>query len=237
MDKKALVSPPARLAGALYLVVIASGVFGVGYVRGALIEPGDAAATTAAIAGSQLLWRLGLIAEIVMYAAYAGVTVILYAILKPVGIGLSRAAACLSLIGIATGAASVAFGAAPFAFAPGAPGLAGVDAGLGAVLLMAFLQFFTVGFSISMEFFGLYMILIGGLIAGSTIIPRILGLLMILGGLGHVVDNVLYFADLPPPGWIAPFLSRTALVAELALALWLLFAGVNGAKWRASPSK
>ena len=50
----------ARMAGALYLLIIALGLFGELFTRGALVVPGDPAATAARISDSMLLWRLGI---------------------------------------------------------------------------------------------------------------------------------------------------------------------------------
>jgi Domain of unknown function (DUF4386) len=49
----------ARIAGLCYLVVIAGGLFAEGFARGALVVPGDAAATARAIAADEALWRWG----------------------------------------------------------------------------------------------------------------------------------------------------------------------------------
>ena len=57
----------ARWAGALYLAVIAGGLFAEAFVRGALIIPGDPAATAANILENEGLYRLG-------FAALAGHT-------------------------------------------------------------------------------------------------------------------------------------------------------------------
>jgi hypothetical protein len=76
-------------------------------------------------------------------------------------------------------------------------------------------------------FFGPYCILIGYLIFRSTFLPRTLGVLMVVAGLGWLIFL------LPP---IAKYLSTCIMLlgvlAEGLLMLWLLVKGVNVQRWR-----
>lgn len=56
-----------RLGGAIYLAIIALGVFGEVVARARLVAPGDAAATFNNIAGSPLLWRAGIVGDLLMH--------------------------------------------------------------------------------------------------------------------------------------------------------------------------
>lgn len=59
MTKERSPQPQARIAGFLYLIIIAAGFFAEGYVRGSVIVSGDAAATAHNILASEQLYRLG----------------------------------------------------------------------------------------------------------------------------------------------------------------------------------
>jgi hypothetical protein len=76
-------------------------------------------------------------------------------------------------------------------------------------------------------FFGPYCILIGWLIIRSTFLPRLIGWLMVLAGLG-------WLAFLSPP--VARHLSvpieGVGVLAEASLMLWLLVKGVNEQRWK-----
>ena len=91
----------ARIAGALYLVVIVLGIFAEAIVRGRLIVSGDAAATAANILASELLWRLGILSEVVALVCVIGLTMIYYVLLRPVSRELALLATFLRLIAIA----------------------------------------------------------------------------------------------------------------------------------------
>ena len=76
-------------------------------------------------------------------------------------------------------------------------------------------------------FFGPYCLLIGWLIFRSTFLPRILGVLMMLAGLGW-----LAFLSPPLAKHLSLYIEILGIVAEGLLMLWLLVKGVNVERWR-----
>ena len=82
------------------------------------------------------------------------------------------------------------------------------------------------GVNIAMVFHGFYCLLIGYLILRSTFLPRILGVLMALAGLGW-----LTYLSLPLVNYLSPYNLASALLAEVSLMLWLLVMGVNVQRW------
>lgn len=76
-------------------------------------------------------------------------------------------------------------------------------------------------------FFGWYCLLIGYLIVRSTFLPRILGGLMALGGLGWLTFLSPALAERLSPYNLAP-----GIIGEGVLALWLVAVGVNAQRWR-----
>lgn len=75
-------------------------------------------------------------------------------------------------------------------------------------------------------FFGPYCLLIGYLIFRSTFLPRILGVLMMLAGLGWLI-----FLS-PHAGTLSTYLEVLGFLAELSLCLWLIVMGVNVPRWQ-----
>jgi hypothetical protein len=76
-----------------------------------------------------------------------------------------------------------------------------------------------------LAFFGPYCLLIGYLVFMSTFLPRILGVLMMLAGLGWLI-----FLS-PLASTLSTYLQVLGFVAELSLCLWLIVMGVNVPKW------
>jgi hypothetical protein len=76
-------------------------------------------------------------------------------------------------------------------------------------------------------FFGPYCLLLGHLIYKSAFLPRTIGVLMMLAGVGWLVSL------LPVIGKVVfPFVVPLGIVAEAALMLWLLIKGVNEDRWK-----
>jgi hypothetical protein len=74
----------------------------------------------------------------------------------------------------------------------------------------------------SLVFFGFYCLLIGYLIFRSTFLPRVLGALMALAGLGW-----LTFLSPPLANHLSPYIFAPGILGEGSLTLWLLVIGVN----------
>ncbi len=79
----------------------------------------------------------------------------------------------------------------------------------------------------SLVVFGCYCLLIGYLIVKSTFLPRILGVLMALGGLGWLTFVSPSFAS-----GLRPFNLLPGMFGEGALTLWLLAVGANAQRWK-----
>jgi Domain of unknown function (DUF4386) len=80
-------------------------------------------------------------------------------------------------------------------------------------------------YKINLVFFGPYCLLVGYLIFRSTFLPRILGVLMALAGVGWLV-----FLS-PLANHLSTYLKVLGFLAEMSLMLWLIVKGVNVRKW------
>jgi hypothetical protein len=78
----------------------------------------------------------------------------------------------------------------------------------------------------SLAFFGPYCLLIGYLIFRSTFLPRFLGVLMALAGVGWLI----VLSPLASP--LSTYLEILGFVAEASLMLWLIVKGVNIPRWK-----
>jgi Domain of unknown function (DUF4386) len=90
------------------------------------------------------------------------------------------------------------------------------------------------GFAIGLIFFGVFLILLGYLIYRSGYLPRSIGVLLVIGGVGYLTNS---FAQVLAPalaGSLLPWVLLPAFLAELGLALWLTVKGVNVPKWEAT---
>ena len=76
-------------------------------------------------------------------------------------------------------------------------------------------------------FFGFYCLLIGYLIIKSTFLPRVLGVLMAIGGLGW-----LTFMSPTLTHSLYPYNLAPGIIGEGVLTLWLLVVGLNEQRWK-----
>lgn len=238
-DNNATAAPRtyARVAGILYLIIIASGIFAQFFVRGSLVIPGDAAATAAAITASEPLFRLGIAGDLVMIAADVTLALVFFVLFRPVSTGLSLLAAFLRL----TQAAILGFNLLNLFFALQLLGGAGYLSVLGTDQLYAqalfYLEGHAIGYSLGLVFFGLNCLVLGYLIVKSGYVPKLLGFLLLFAGAGYLADsfasfllpNYADFADI-----FAMIVFLPAIVGELSLALWLLVKGVDSRRWHAT---
>jgi hypothetical protein len=99
-------------------------------------------------------------------------------------------------------------------------------------LALTLLRLNASAFDIYLVFFGLWCVLIGFLIFRSTFLPRVLGVLLTIAGLGWMT----YLS--PPLGHylFLPYIAGASAIGEIPLMLWLLLVGVNDERWKGQAS-
>ncbi|MPY87523.1 MAG: DUF4386 family protein [Luteitalea sp.] len=222
----------ARIGGILYLFIIVAALFGETFVRGTLIVPGDAAATASNILGSETLFRVGLAGEMLTCVCDVVLAMILYVLLRPVSRNVALLAAFFRLTFVGIYGVAKLFEVAALVVLGRADYLKALDPEQLYVLAYVFLRVHSYGYGVSLLFFGFCCVLFGYLIHRSGYFPRILGTLLVIGGVGYVVFSL---AQMVAPAVAArllfPWLILPAFVAELGLSLWLIVKGVNVPKW------
>lgn len=137
-------------------------------------------------------------ANLAATACYIVVTLLFYSLFKPVDSSLSLIAAVFSLVGCVLGALSV-FHLVPSPINSVNP----------------------------LVLFGCYCLLIGYLIFRSTFLPRLLGVLMAIGGLSW-----LTFLSERLANYLSPYNLAPGILGEGALTVWLLVKGVDVQRWK-----
>ncbi len=93
---------------------------------------------------------------------------------------------------------------------------------------MFFLELRNYGTYIS-QLLSVWVLLLGYLVFRAGFLPRIFGILLMLGGLCYMAGAVLFFLF---PSFDAVILGLFAFVVEALFYLWLLFKGVNVEGWK-----
>lgn len=219
-----------RVAGALYLVIAVLSAFVHGYVPGELIVSGDATTTATNIMASAGLFRLNIAAELVILLSEVVLSVLLYALLKPVSKTLSLVAMASRLAMTTIHAINVLNNVIVLLLVSGAGYITVFSPDQLHALVMLFLDAYKHGFNIGIIFLPLHCFVLGYLMYQSGYFPRVLGVLFVIAGLGYLLDSfALVLLANHTTG--AVYFALPIVVAEIAFPLWLLFKGVNAEQW------
>jgi hypothetical protein len=216
----------ARMTGVFYLLTILTGAFAQGFVSNGFVVWGDAAATAANILKHQRLFQWGFTVYLVEMACNVATTALFYVLLEPVSRSVSLLAAFLGLVGCTIQTVGRLFFAAPLFILGGAHYLNVFDLEQLRALALLSLTVNDRAAGVALAFFGFYSLLTGYLTFRSTFLPRVLGVLGVLAGVGWLT----YLS--PPLGYrLFPYLIAFALPSAAMTILWLLVFGVNERRW------
>jgi hypothetical protein len=221
----------ARMAGACQLLEAITATFGQVIVLGRLVVSGNAAATAANILGHERLFWLGFASSLLGVAFHIAWALLIYVLLRPVNRTLSLLAAFFVLVCCAMQALTSLFFLAPLVILQGGSSLSAFTADQLQSLALMFLKLNSYAFQIDLVFFGFWCILTGYLIFRSTFLPRVLGVLVMISGLGWV--TYLY----PPlANYLSLYIAAASALGEVPLELWLIVKGVNVQRWKEQAS-
>ena len=217
---------PGRLAGLLYLLASIPGFFALLYVPSKIFVHGNATATANNIAAHEMLFRLGIAADLIGQALFIFVALVLYYLLK--GVNPRHALLMLTLILVAIPIAFVneLNSIAALVLAHGADFLSVFDKPQRDALARLFLDLRGGGFDVAGIFWGLWLFPLGLLVYRSGFLPRILGVLLMIACWAYLANS---FTSLVLPRyeamvnrWISPL-----QLAEMVFMLWLLIKGAR----------
>jgi Domain of unknown function (DUF4386) len=231
MSSPIAATPPrqaAVVAGLAYVIITVLALFANFFVLERLTAPDDAATTVSNIANSEVLFRSGVVAFIIVLIADVVVAWGLYVFLQRTNRELSLFAAWFRLIYVAITAAALLNLLIAVKLVDETGYTTSFDAGQRNAQVMLFLDAYTYGWSIGLVLFGVHLLLLGLLILKSDDVPSILGILVALAGVGYMVGKI---ASVLLPDYNDAFLVFIAVLAvpgELGLTAWLLWKGGKG---------
>ena len=221
----------ARAAGFFWLMTILTSMFAF-LAGGKFVVAGDAGTTAANLLAHEPSYRWAFVANLIATLCYLAVTLLVYALLKPVNRDISLLAAFFSLTGCAIGAVSCLLFLAPLALLGGAQYLTVFTVEQLQAQALTFLKLSALANDMGLVFFALHVLSVGYLIRRSTFLPRILGALLAITGLCYLANSFANFLSLPFKVYLLPFVAAGGLLGEGSLTIWLLVKGVNVQRWK-----
>lgn len=213
----------ARLTGAFYLALGITGMLTFLAIRSQLHAPDAPAETLANLTDREGPARWGIALELGVVLSQALVAVWFYKLFRPVSTFLAGTIAAFGLVN----AAAILGSAAALSTALGValdPSLApGGDAAATVQLLYTISDGFWAGGAI---FFGLWLIPMGRAVLVSGWMPRVLGHILVVGGVGYVL-SAFTAVLLPDLSAVAEVLTIPATIGEFWMLGYLLILGVR----------
>jgi uncharacterized protein with PQ loop repeat len=211
----------ARITGLIGVIVLICGSF-THAVNSELILYHSEPETTSHLIKSESLFRVSFVSSLIMQTVFVFYAFNLYRILRRVNKNRSLIMLMLALVSTPLFMLNQLNQFGAFLMAK-----YDMD------LMMFYLDAHKHGGFIVSIFFGLWLFPLGLLVYKSKFLPKILGLLLIIGCFGYLIH---FFQGFLIPNfksslWSNPFLIVTH-ISELLLMLWLLIKGLNVEKWQ-----
>jgi len=213
----------ARRTGLLYLCLAVTGALGYQFVRGQLFVAGHPSGTLSNLVDATAMARLGILLELGIVVTQALVAVWFYRLFRSVDTFAAGLIAVFGMVNAVMILGSAALLATAFDVAHDSS--LAVSGGAAATVQLLYVISGHL-WTVAGLFFGLWLIPMGRLVVRSSWLPRLLGQILMVGGVGYVLSTVVsyVFAD---AGLAAGLLTVPATVGELWIVGYLIVFGVR----------
>lgn len=217
----------ARIAGLIYFFILITGIFGIMYVPMQLIDSSNLPLTFRTILRHDFLFRAGIMSNLICQTLFVFLVLQLYKLFQQVSKHLARTMFALVIVGVPI-AFLIIFNQLFALLLLKEDFIKGFSPVQLQSLIMAFLKMYNYGNVVIGIFWGLWLIPFGQLVCKSGFIPKIFGILLIIGGLAYVVD-AFTFVLFPSYHYSITgiIVGLTSSIAEIAIIIWLLIKGVR----------
>lgn len=215
----------ARSAGLLYLGVVLTGIFSLAYVPSKLIVWDNPAATFTNIKTSETLFRLGIVSSLLCYVFFLALPLVLYKLLKNVNGFYAQLMVLFVVVSVPVSLVNLQNKLAVLSLInEGNPN----NVLILKSQVMFYLNQYDNGILMVSVFWGLWLFPFGYLVFKSRFLPKFLGILLMLGCVGYLINFLGNFLINGYSGiGISKYISMPATFGEIGICLWLLIVGVK----------
>ena len=216
----------ARIAGGLYLSLLALGPFSLIYVPTKLIADKDPVATSHNILTHEMMFRAGIVAELLGTVMFIFVVFALYRLLSGVNSAHASTMVILGVLSVPITFAGAVNNIAALTLFRGSDFLSVIPKAMLDALGMLFLRLHFQTIVVNEIFWGLWLLPLGLLVMRSRFLPWILGLWLTVACFAWLADSVTMMLV---PDYINAVHRVTFIgqLAEPALILWLVIMGIK----------
>ena len=216
----------ARIAGLLYLIVVLSGIFNLLYVPSKLVVWNDASATFKNITASETLFRISIFSGLICYTAFLLLPLVLYKLFRPVNKNYALLMVIFVLVSVPISFVNMLSNFEILTLISNANYVKVFEVDKLQAQVMVYLHSYHNGNQIASIFWGLWLLPFGYLVFKSGFLPKILGILLMVGCFGYLIDFIgaLLFPNYDKMG-ISNFVTLPGSIGEIGTCLWLLIMG------------
>jgi Domain of unknown function (DUF4386) len=220
----------ARIAGLLYLLMGVTGSFGLMYVPSSIIVPGDAVATAGKIINYDMLFRFGILSNLICQVSFIFLVLALERLFKGVDDKQSKLMVSLVIASVPVAFLNTIIQIVPLHLLSGAGYLKVFQSDQLNALMMVFINLYEQGNIVIGIFWGLWLFPFGYLVIKSGFIPKVFGILLIIGCFAYLTDSLTALLIPQQRGIIPQLLILPLSAGEISTIFWLLIKGVKSQK-------
>lgn len=212
----------------IYLIVVLTGIFSLAYVPSKLIVWNDPVQTYQNIVTSELLFRLGILSNFICYTAFLVLPLVLYKLLREVNENHAKLMIILVIVSVSISFINIQHKLAVLTLIGKAENLKIFSLSQLQSQVMFYIDNYHNGMIINQIFWGLWLFPFGYLVYCSGFLPKLLGIFLILGCFGYLINVV---GEIVIPNYsksvISNYITLPASIGEIGTCLWLLIMGIK----------
>ena len=215
----------ARLAGLLYLIVVLTGIVSLAYVPSQLIVWDNPALTVENIKTAEFLFRVGIFSGVLCYIAFLALPFALFKLFEKTNREVAMFMVIFAVISVPISIFNLIGKLDVLTVINNTALLEVYSPQQISAQVMTMLRSYNNGITIVQVFWGLWLFPFGYLVFKSGLIPRVFGILLMLGCISYLIRFT--GAILLPELDIPSFVRLPASIAEIGTCLWLLIMGAK----------
>ena len=196
------------------------------YIPSQIIVPGDSVTTANNMISNELLFRTGVLNDIISNTIFLILVLVLYRLFKHVNENQAKLMFALVIVQIPVVFMMEAFNVTSLMILKGEV-LKTFEISQRQDLAMLLIKINEYGTLPLEMFWGLWLLPFGLLVYKSEFIPRIFGILLVIAGIAYMIDSTIALLFPSYSSFVKPLTLLLVAIGEISITLWLLIKGVK----------